>query len=212
MNTVARIAIVGEEIVTSEAQALAAAKKSLAWFGNSENDRDPLEVEVSPEWDAEKEEETGRFEVRECWGEKARRDYGEGRVVGIYATEEEANAAAEKHNAEAVQTIVNQTTWIELPVEPDFIWFGGCEQGNYPQSRRATVSMRIGQVEIEATGYGQVRFIRDSHCHAALESALEKVVDAIKAAAGGYFAARKNDVLAKMDRADVVALCRSLKK
>lgn len=213
MNTTAtaRIAIIGTEVVTNEAEALNAAKEHLAWFGNSEVDHSPLEVEVSAEWDAENESESGRFEVRECWGEKVNRDFGEGEVVSIHATEAEAEAAAAKHNDAAVESIVNSATWFDLPVEPDSVWFPGCTHGQYPQSRRATVSVHIGGVEIEATGYGQVRFIRDTHCHAAVESALEKVCAAIHAATKGYYAARQNEVLAGMPRADVVALCRAVK-
>lgn len=125
--------------------------------------------------------------------------------------EAEANANADNHNAEAVAEVINSAEWIELPLEPDFVWFPGCEQGQYPQSRRATVSLRFGDVEVEATGYGQSRFIRDSHCHAAVAEALSRVCDAVKSAQGGYFAARKNDVLNRMNRADVVKLCRMLK-
>jgi len=209
-NETTRIALVGEEIVTNEAEALIAARNALAWHGNSENDRHPELVECYPEINEEG-EETGRYEVRECWGDKASRDSDNLEVISTYDTEAEAEAHVSRHNNEAAQSLVNAAEWIELPVEPDFIWFPGCEQGKYPQSRQATISLRFGAAEVEATGYGDSRFIRDTFNHAAAAGALERVCDAVKAATKGYYAARNNEVLSRIDRSDVVALCRAVK-
>jgi hypothetical protein len=213
MNTAAknsRIAIVGTEIVTTEAEARDAARKYLDWFGSSEEERGPLEVEVNPEWDRENDCETGRFEVRECYGSETSLDCYDLNVIGVYDTEAEAEAVADKHNEEALAQVMD-ADWIEVPAKIDSVWLN-VERGNYPQSRRAEVTITIDGVDVVGTGHGSVRFVRDVFCIGAVQSALEEAVECITAAQDGYYAGRRENFrLGTMSRADVVTLCRAVK-
>jgi hypothetical protein len=207
--TTSRVAIVGTEIVTTEAEARDAARKYLDWFGSSEEDRGPLEVEVNPEWDRENDCETGRFEVRECYGSETSLDCYDLNVIGIYHTKAEAKAIADKHNEEALKQVMN-VDWIEVPAEIDSVWLN-VSRGNYPQSRHAEVTITIDGVDVIGTGRGSVRFVRDVFCAGAVQSALEEAVECIKAAQDGYYEGRRyNFRLGTMSRADVVTLCRAV--
>jgi hypothetical protein len=213
MNNITKLAIVGTQVVSDEAEALSAAQDALQWHGSSEEDRDCLEVEVSPEWSKESGDESGRYEVRECWGSRANRSYGDGAIVAVYNTEAEADAHAAKHNAKAAQDIADSAEWVELPLPVTFAYLTN-SRGSYPQSRRAEVSISFSAGHhgpaVAGHGTGNVRFVADSFSRVAAEEALNDAVDQLTALSHGYYAARReHDAFAEMDRAELVKLCRA---
>lgn len=215
MNNITKLAIVGEQVVENEAEALSVAQSQLQWHGSSEEDRDCLEVEVSPEWSEESGDESGRYEVRECWGSRVNRSYGDGAVVAVYNTEAEADAHAAKHNAKAAQDIADSAEWIELPFPASFAYLNN-SRGSYPQSRRSEVSISFGAghhaPSVTGHGTGSVRFVADTFSRVAAEEALRDAVDQLIALSHGYYAARReHEAFADMGRAELIKLCRAAK-
>lgn len=181
-NIITQVALIGSKIVTNEAEAIKAARFELDWNGSSEADGQ-LECCVTEECDPESGDLTGRYQVVKTWGCRVNRDSYRDEVLGTFDTAGEAEVFAQAHN-EAVLKTASECNWIELPFPVTSIYFGGCQSGKYPQSRLATVSVtwlddQGEQHEIEETGFGSARFLADTHCHAALEDALEKLMEAM---------------------------------
>ena len=173
---ITKIAIIGDQIVTTEQEARAAARNALDWNGSSEGDSQ-AECMVAEVCDDDG-NITGH-EVLSDWGAKANHSNDNPEVLATFTTEAEANAFAVAYNEKALADWA-KCDWVELPRPIDFIYFGGCDRGDYPQSRRATISANAGTEEIEVTGYGNATYLRDAHSFAALTSAVEKLVEALK--------------------------------
>jgi len=212
-----RIAIIGDDVAINDDEAVACARKLLDWNGDSEADYEPLEVSVRPEYDLEADAETGRFQVVTDWGAKAKehRDFSEGEVIATYDTREAAEEHAERHNNAAIETIIRDAAWMDIPIAASTAWVR-YSRGNYPQTRYADVSVCFGDprsgVELEAFASGTARYISDSACPSAAQSALRHICEAVNAAKLGYYEGRRqNALLRKTDRADVVRLVRMIR-
>ena len=178
---ITRIAIIGTQIVTDESEVTAAAREALDWNGYQESDS-PVEYEAIP--DTDEDENIKSYSVFERWGSKSNRDHDNMDCVGTFPTEAEADAEAKKRNDGALADF-SKAEWIELPQPVDFIYFGGCTQGNYPQTRVAEVTAHIGgdaipERRITARGYGEVRFIRATHSHTALSNAVDNLIEKLR--------------------------------
>ena len=100
---------------------------------------------------------TGRWNV--CADDRGQNPI-ESKVLSVHATEAKADAESRRLNAkiDAALTAFALQDEIELPDEVTFVYLSGVLDGRYPQSRRATVSIRyqhseFGPLEFEVGAY-----------------------------------------------------------
>jgi|SRR5882757_200939 len=165
---ITQIGIIHTELVCNQDQTNEAARFVLDWNGDSEGDS-PLEF-----YYADADVDDIKFYVFPRWGHRASRS-SDFDPIEVFTDEYTAAAWVNEANDKALADM-EEVEWIELPKPVDFIYFGGCSEGQYPQSRIAKITAVSNGTELTGIGYGHVTYIRDRHSAEALNNAIKDLI------------------------------------
>ena len=181
-NIINKIGICGNTLVTNDAEAAEAVETLLSWHGESEADRDSLEIETREELDPETDEPTGKWEIVPKWGSNSTATH-DTEVIDTFPTEEQARQRCTVHNAATRAEILAGITWRTLPQPLAWLYFHGFKRGRSTNFTTASASARWylddgTPQEFTLTSSGRSPYIREIESPEALQNLLDSVVEA----------------------------------